>query len=248
MKTRYLLHVALAVLLLTGCSEYKIKNYDLPDRVNFITEDNYGQESVDPEDMVWERNFGVNPLGDRLQVDTLSVWVKAQGNIADRARKVVFKVEPEGCGIEIEPLGEYVLPAGEYKCAVKLLVKRPVLRDTLLVGKLTFDYERSDFQAGVDEQQYFTLKCSDIVNMETLNTYDMGWMWGPGMDLGSWSNTKARFIINVLGITDFGSWWWVSPEEIDALTEALEAYKADPTNPPLYDETLLPEEVWISFN
>ncbi len=247
MKTKYVPRLILGLLFLAGCSEYEMKNYELFDRINFIAENNYG-ESTDPEDMVWERNFGVNPLGDRLKADTLFVTVKAQGNISDRPRKIAFKILPEDCGIEIESLEEYVLPAEEYQGKYALLVKRPSVQDSVLEGRLTFDYAQSDFQAGVDEQQYFTLKCSDIVNMDVLNTYDMGWTYGPGMDLGSWSNTKARFIINVLGITDFGNWWWVSPQEKTALSDALEAYKANPDNPPLYDETKFPEKEWISFN
>lgn len=247
MKTGYILGIIWGVLGMAGCSEYEMKTYDLFDRINFISEDAYGYESTDPENMVWEKNFGVNPLGDRLKSDTLLVTVKAQGNIADEARRIAFRVIPEDCGVEIESLGEYVMPAGEYKCTFALLVKRPVLQDTVFEGQLTFDFEHSDFQAGVDEQQYFTLACSDVVNMEVLNTYEWGWLYGPGMNLGSWSNTKARFIINVLGITDFGSWYWVTPIQESALREALEEYKANPDNPPLYDETQFPEKVWISF-
>lgn len=247
MKTKYIPRMIIALLLWGGCSEYEMKTYELFDRINFIVENEYG-ESTNPEDMIWEKNFGVNPLGDRLKADTLFVMVKAQGNVSDHARKITFKIIPADCGIEIESLEEYVLPAEKYKSTYALLVKRPSMQDSVLEGKLTFDYEGSDFQAGVDEQQYFILKCSDIVNMDVLNTYEMGWTYGPGMDLGSWSNTKARFIINILGITDFGSWWWATPEQKTALVDALEAYKANPDNPPLYDETKFPEKEWISFN
>ena len=85
----------LSILLGVGCSEYKMKEYDLMDRINFIVKDDWGQVSVDPEDMVWEGNFGMTMAAQ----DTLQVVVRAQGNISDKDRRITFKVIPEGCGI-----------------------------------------------------------------------------------------------------------------------------------------------------
>ena len=182
--------------------------------------------------------------------DTLQVVVRAQGNISDKDRRITFKVIPEGCGIEVERMGEYVLPAGEYECELKLLVNRPALQDTVFEGQLTFDYTNSDFLAGVDEQQYYTLKCSDIFDQTIIDVSKMWWDFVQIYDLGSWSAAKVRFITLVLGFTsaDWNMWFWVSPEQKGTLVKALEEYKANPENPPLYDETKLPEQVWISFD
>lgn len=56
---RVYMSLILSILLGVGCSEYKMKEYDLMDRINFIVKDDWGQVSVDPEDMVWEGNFGM---------------------------------------------------------------------------------------------------------------------------------------------------------------------------------------------
>ena len=243
---RVYMSLILSILLGVGCSEYKMKEYDLMDRINFIVKDDWGQVSVDPEDMVWEGNFGMTMAAQ----DTLQVVVRAQGNISDKDRRITYKVIPEGCGIEVERMGEYVLPAGEYECELKLLVNRPALQDTVFEGQLTFDYTNSDFLAGVDEQQYYTLKCSDIFDQTIIDVSKMWWDFVQIYDLGSWSAAKVRFITLVLGFTsaDWNMWFWVSPEQKGTLVKALEEYKANPENPPLYDETKLPEQVWISFD
>lgn len=245
MKKRYI-SLILIILLGAGCSEYEMKEYDLMDRINFIVMDDWGQVSTDPEDMVWKGNFGMTMAAK----DTLRVIVRAQGNISDKDRRVAFKVVPEGCGIEVESMGEYVLPAGEYECELKLLVNRPALQDTVFEGQLTFDYVKSDFLAGVDEQQYYTLECSDIFDQAIIDASMMWWDFVQVYDLGSWSAAKTRFITLVLGftVTDWNGWFWVSPEQKEKLVQALEEYKANSENPPLYDETKFPEQVWISFD
>ena len=147
----------LAVLLLAGCQEYEMKEYSLMDRINFIAVDEYGIESNDPEKMVYSMDFGTTFA---IQ-DTLNITVRAQGNIADHDRKVAFKFV-EDCGLKIENLSGYTLPAGEYQKTFQLVINKPDVADTLLEGQLTFDYANSDFLAGVDEQQYYTLECGDM--------------------------------------------------------------------------------------
>ena len=46
---RVYMSLILSILLGVGCSEYKMKEYDLMDRINFIVKDDWGQVSVDPE-------------------------------------------------------------------------------------------------------------------------------------------------------------------------------------------------------
>ena len=243
---RVYISLILSVLLGVGCSEYEMKEYDLMDRINFIVVDDWGQVSIDPEDMVWKGNFGMTMAAK----DTLQVVVRAQGNVSDKDRRIAFKVIPEGCGIAVESTGVYVLPAGEHECELKLLVNRPALQDTVFKGQLTFDYANSDFLAGVDEQQYYTLECSDIFDQAIIDNVSWVWPFSFEMDLGSFSVAKVRFITRVFGLdlNGWNNWWWVNPTQKAALVQALEEYKANPDNPPLYDETKFPEQVWISFD
>ncbi len=244
----HIIIILVCLLFWTSCSEYEMKAYELDPRINFVGKKVSGTVSNDPGDMVYEKNFGINPRGGRMTEDTLRVLVRVQGDVADADRKVVFKLNNGNNGIEILNLDGHILPAGEVQGEYALRVKRPGVIDVELTDSLTFDYEHSDFNKGKEEQQYYSLTCSDIVNMETLNVSEKTWNRRFAPKLGSWSCTKARFIIDILGKTNFGTWYSVTAKQRENLVAALEAYKADSSNPPLYDETKLPVEEWISFD
>ena len=122
------------------------------------------------------------------------------------------------------------------------------LLDTLLEAQLTFDYARSDFQAGTEERQYYALTCYDVITIDLVNMSMVYWNYFYKKYLGTWSNVKARFIIRTLGVTDFLAWRPYLQSDAVILKKALEEYKSNPANPPLYDEMQLPEKVWISFD
>ncbi len=245
------------LLLLTGsCEEYKMISYGEGGQINFMGWDEFQFENDNPEHLTWSRNFGVNPQGDSLQVDTLKVGVKIMGMPAGHPRKVVFKVAyltGDQMQIESSPDG-YVVPAGEGKAAFKFVVKRPAKRNVVYQANLEFNYEASDFTPGTVERQLFKLECSDIVNKETWHVEDNLWMSVSDL-LGDWSETKARFIITTLGVTDFTKWASdIYNVYLDYFTlySELEDYKAKSAAnpewyPPLWDETKLPNQVWISF-
>lgn len=245
MKKIYQLLGLVAGIFIFGCSEYQMKTYETNDRINFTATDKYGKETDRKEDLVYEKNFGLM-AGDQVY-DTLWIEVKVQGNITDYPRKVAFKLVPESSGIEVECPEDYYIPANAYKVAFPVLVKRVKLLDTVLKAELTFDYANGDFQAGTGERQYYTLTCYDVITMEIVNINTMYWRFYEP-HLGTWSIAKARFIVRTLGVTDFLVWNTKVQSDVLILRQALEEYKANPANPPLYDETKLPEKVWISFN
>ena len=246
MKKIYLILILMAGFFLSGCSEYQMKIYETNDRINFTATNEYGQETDRIEDLVYEKNFGTMPPAQLY--DTMVIEVKVQGNITDYSRKIAFKVEPENGGIEVVCPEEYYVPADAYKAAFKVLVKRVELLDTVLEAKLTFDYARSDFQAGTVERQQYRLTCYDVITIDLVNMSMVYWNYFYKRYLGTWSNVKARFIIQTLGVTDFLEWRPYIQSDAVVLKKALEEYKANPANSPLYDETRLPEKIWISFD
>ena len=245
MKKIHPILILVAGFVLMGCSEFQMKTYETNDRINFTATDEYGRETDKKEDLAYEINFGTIPPAQIY--DTVQIEAKVQGNITDYPRKVAFKLQKENSGIEVEYPGNYYVPANAYKAAFTVLVRRVQLLDTLLKAQLTFDYANSDFEAGVDERQQFELSCYDVITIDLVNMSLVYWNYFYKKYLGAWSNVKARFIIQTLGVTDFLAWRPRIQADAIVLKQALEEYKANPANPPLYDETKLPEKVWISF-
>ena len=201
MKGKLIAASLLGAWLWTGCQEYQMDEYTLMDRINFIAVDDSGYEYNDPEKMTYEIDFGKTFA---IQ-DTLRVTVRAQGNIADRDRKLSFKFV-EACGIDIENLSGHVFPAGEYKYTFNLLVNKPTVADTTFTGQLTFDYENSDFLAGVDEQQYYEINCGDLFDPAI---YKEAQTWWEYCYFGDYSETKVKFITLSLywDVTNWSESW-----------------------------------------
>ena len=229
----------LGMLLGAGCQEYEMKEYTLMGRVNFIAVDEYGMEYT--EKMVYEVDFGTM----FAEQDTLKVTVRAQGNITNYERKITFKFVEE-CGIKIENLSGHILPAGEYQHTFNLLVNKPAVADTLFEGQLTFDYTNSDFLAGVDEQQYYTLKCGDMFDPAI---YEKAQEWWEFCYFGDYSETKVKFITLALNwtATTWENVWMNAAGYLNDATAALKEYRANPDNLPLLDENT-GEWIFFPFN
>ena len=228
----------LGMLLGAGCQEYEMKEYTLMGRINFIAVDEYGVEYTDPEKMVYEVDFGTM----FAMQDTFPITVRAQGNITDYDRKIAFKFVKDS-GIKIENLSGHVLPAGEYQHTFNLIVNKPTVADTLFEGELTFDYANSDFLAGVDEQQYYTLECGDMFDPAI---YEKAQEWWEFCYFGDYSETKVKFITLALNwtATTWENAWMNAAAYLNDATTALEEYRANPNNLPLLDENT---GEWISF-
>lgn len=251
----YRLLSVVAAMILSACQEEKVPVYMDRDRINFIGTYKYNED--DPLYMHAEKNF----LSIQGKTAILTLKVKVQGRPSDTDRRVFFtQRDSTDIGVEMK-FGECVVPADSLRGACEVVVTRPSVEEKELISLVGIDYKRSDFDKGTFERQEFTVKIFDKINTEILGMGDFLWKrYKMNRALGDWSLTKARFICRTLGITDLNEWYynsehWIVDKETDTficldkevLVEALRKYKADPANPPLYDEILLPEEVWITF-
>lgn len=249
-----LVYIMLLVVGFSACREERVPVYLDEDRINFVgtSEDN----EDDPDFLFAEKNF----LAESGEVSVLTLRVKVQGKPSDTDRKVFFidrdSTDP---GLELS-FGECIVPAGKLKGECRIEIAR-LSGEEEWISLVAIDYERSDFKRGTYERQEFMIKAFNQINYDILGIYEGFWEdnfmdW----ELGPWSFAKATFICRTLGITNFSNWYndpahwlidWdtgtIMCHDKQTLKEALEAYKANPVNPPLYDETMLPEEVWISF-
>ena len=253
MNRMYILLLLVAVFVIAACQEEKVPTYLDVDRINFVgtSED----DEDDPDYLYMEKNF----LSEKGDVIEYVLTVKIQGRPSDVERSVFFTVQDSTVtGVTME-LGECVVPAGKTRGSCQVRINRPAMGDKL-ISLVGIDYERSDFECGTFERQKFMFKISYEISYEILGISEGTWMFRKlNKSLGTWSFTKAAFICRTLGITNFSKWisescstdWGNDSSECrdkDILVQALEEYKANPANPPLYDETVLPEEKWISFD
>ena len=99
MKTIKRLIECLAVgLLLISCHEYEMIRYGEGGQINFMGDYYLGERETpfwqdDTSYIHYEVNFGINPLGDSLLMDTVIIGVKISGTPSEHPRKVVFKTE-----------------------------------------------------------------------------------------------------------------------------------------------------------
>lgn len=247
---RILLYLGISLGFM-ACQVEKVPVYSDVDRINFVGRGEMDED--DPSYMFIEKNF-LSEQGDEWDYQ---LQVKVQGRPAEEDREVYFVVRDSTTpGIKVK-FGECIIPAGELRGTCTLTVERPENEEEL-ISLIGIDYAQSDFERGTYDRQEFMVKISDKISYDVLGIYE-GW-WEENLldfSLGNWSFTKARFICNTLGISDFYVWyndpeswdaWGLTCYDLDVLVKALEDYKANPENPPLYDETLYPEEEWISFD
>lgn len=254
-KIIYLILLGFAVLYLNSCEENKMVDYGEGGEINFMGDFYSGQKKnpywVDEvKYLKYEKNFGINPLGDSLMYDTVRLAVKIMGVRADHPRRVVLATNPpRENALEVILADEYYVLADTGIAEIKVVIKRPATHKGTWSTKLIFDYARSDFRAGTLERQEFELKAQDSVSLKLWGTTQEEWdaELSGGFFFGEYSDTKARFIMTLLGCTKFNEWY--DSDEFweviygNVLFEALEEYKSDPANPPLLDD----RGEWIEF-
>ena len=237
-------------LSLIACQEEQVPVYSDEDKINFVG--TYELDEDNPSYMFIKKNF----LAEQGDSWDYLLQVKVQGRPSDIERKVQFTVRDSTTpGIEME-LGECIIPAGELRGTCKTTLKRPA-NDEERISLIRIDYEHSDFERGTYDRQEFMIKASNKISYEILGISETWWEDNYlSFILGPWSFTKARFICQTLGISNFYEWhndpehwdsWGMTCYDQKTLIQALEEYKANPENPPLYDETLYPEKIWIHF-
>lgn len=229
-------------ILFQGCEEYKMVEYDEGERINFMGDFYLAEEEFqwwvdDPGYLHYERNFGINPLGDSLLMDTVLIGVKISGPKTDYPRKVVFMTKaPEQNALEVVFPEEYYVPADTGMVVCRILLKRPATRNEEYSADLTFDYEKSDFQPGAVERQFFKLKAENTVSLALWGTNEKEWNEYYSTFWGAYSETKARYLITRYGATDLNEWYYYDILDSNGFYLDFQAYKADPANPPLIDE------------
>lgn len=247
---KYILLMFLLPCLSISCQEEEVAGYSDTDRINFV---GLGEDDeYDPEYMFLEQNF-LAVAGDTCK---FPLKVKVQGKISNADRRVYFKVsDSTAVGVSMH-IGECIIPAGKGEGICMIDIIRPKDEQDY-ISRLSFDYERSDFQRGTYERQEFLIHVYDKISVDIIGIdaefWNNNWMYG---NLGDFSMTKAAFICRTIGTTDLLSWFysdswdssWGTCNDDQLLEDALAAYKANPLNKPLYDETKLPEKEWISFD
>ena len=236
----------LALAVLYSCQEYEMVQYGAGQQINFMGDYYLGQNKEpywedDTAYLHYEVNFGINPLGDSLRVDTVLIGVKISGAMVDYPRKVVFKTDaPDENALEVLFPETYYVPADTGQAVFKILLKRPATRNVTYSANLTFDYAQSDFEAGTLERQFFRLMAEDTVNLGLWGSYEEEWDGYYAMYFGDYSETKARYLITKYGGTSLNEWMMTNQFYDILLSNGFytdfEAYKADPANQPLIDE------------
>lgn len=241
-----ILQLVVLFVFLQGCDKYEMIKYNVGDRLNFMGFDEWGYSRDGITYLNWEKNFGINSQGDSLLIDTVKIGVKLSGEVVNYPRKITFKIANEvEESIEVLFRDDYVIPADTGMASFQIYVKRPVKRNQEYKAKLMFDYENCDFEPGTLERQVFNLKCQDKVTMELWGTSQAEWEDYYSMLFGEWSDTKIRFIITTIGAISLPTWEGSRDfyDDYFNLLDEFEAYKANPTNPPLLDDN----GEWISF-
>lgn len=223
-----------------SCSEYEMVKYEEDNRINFMGKDGYTW-SDDTTFLHYNKNFGINTLGDSLLTDTITIGVKINGITKEYPRKVAFKTESSGDYVlEVNFLGEYVMPANSATATFRMVVRRPAIRGTVYSTNLKFDYNQSDFKAGTLERQVFKLAAQDKVNLELWDTTEEEWNDYYQNFLGSYSETKIRYLITRYHKTSLTD--WVNSSSFTDLKKNnqfytdYETYRQDPNHQPLIDE------------
>ncbi|WP_099290173.1 MULTISPECIES: DUF4843 domain-containing protein [unclassified Butyricimonas] len=229
-------------VFLQSCEEYKMVQYDEGERINFMGDYYRGKNEKphwgdDKDYLNYENNFGINPLGDSLLMDTVQIGVKISGPITDYPRKVVFTTRGTGKNaLEVIFPEEYYVPADTGIAVFQIWLKRPATRNVEYSVDLTFDYEKSDFKAGTVERQVFNLKVEDSVSLELWGSDEKEWNDYYSLFFGAYSETKVRYLITKYGETDLKKWNYSAILNSNGFYRDFEAYKANPANKPLIDE------------
>lgn len=253
----YIAGVVIGIMSLTSCKENSTPTYsDTVDKINFSSTNELNPYATDESGFIHEVDFSTTY--DNQIVVEVALFV--QGSAVSYDREVNFKSVDSteiGAEVEFEPL---IIKAGEYRGTAKMKISYPATLESEYISKVFIDYENSDFGVGDKDFQRILIKSYIKFAFETFGIWD-GWWEGNNIhyEIGNWSFAKAKFIaINRTDDLNLDSWYndvfepsydWdtMIAAEVAVLKALLEEYKADPNNLPIYDETKLPEKVWISF-
>lgn len=187
--------IALACLLCgawTGCSENEHIDYTLNDRVYF-----YETEQVlAVTTIVKEMNYSFALKPSALQQDTVRITVRVMGRTADRDRTFRAVAVADSTTAQ-EPLHYELLPgiipAGKQDGYLPVIIKRTADTQSRSVTLYLQLADGDDFTTGNPDVLNFRLSWADMLMRPAHWPYYFG----------SYSTSKYRFAIDVLGTTDW---------------------------------------------
>lgn len=234
------------VVSLISCDKSEVPLFSDKDGINFYST-NTDNPKLDVE-FEYEVKFNYS-LTDEIEFEA-PVFI--QGRVSEVDRKLAFEIADSTDVTAEMSIVPTVIKAGESDGVAKIKIKRPANTLEEFISYVSIDPNNSDFKAGTMERQRIIVKVTDIdsyagfgMSKWTWEDYNLEYL------IGSFSFGKVRFICNIYKLDDFDDWASDNYEDEDAIRELkakFEDYKNTPGSKPFYDETKLPEKVWIDFS
>ena len=252
MKHTYILSpVVLFMLLFTACQQNEPMAFSDSGRIYFY-EETIGATNLTVRTS--EKNFSFAILDDAVTEAEATVGVRVMGRISDRNRifraSVVADSSTAVAGTHFV-LHEGTVKAGELASELPITLRRTPDMKTAAV-KLYLQIEPTDdFGDGFDVGNTFILWVGDmLMQPATWNVYINQYF-------GAYSDNKYKFIIDVLGITEFPftrgnqapiEGTYTAPQMQGFMFELRAAYEEyRKTNPPIWMDDNAATKVEISF-
>lgn len=196
MKTRNtIIIMVLLCSLISSCTKNDVMNFTGPDSVYFYERFMYlGYDERRTETIVY--SFAVKPSD--LEKDTIKVKVRLQGRVSETDRYVNAGIIADST-TAIEgthfTIGQGVITAGQYDGYIPVIVKKTSDMNNK-VFRIKLRIETNEwFQIGVIEDNFIAIELTNKI-MKPTN-------WPQWYGFGMYSDNKYRFVIDILGITDF---------------------------------------------
>lgn len=151
---------------------------------------------------VYNRSFSFAPFPESLQDTTIYIKVKIMGNVAVTDR--TFYAEPSGETTNAVAGTDYDLLPGTIKAnmlegTLPVVFHRTVAMKTQIKTMKIKIADKGDFKMGPAESSFFSLSWNDdYLKPDNWDTFP-----GVGQIFGVYSVAKYKFIISVLGISQF---------------------------------------------
>lgn len=194
-KTIIFIQIISALLLISSCTKNDVIDFTGDNMVHFYERYLYlGYDERRTEEIIY--SFAVKPS--TLNEDNVNIKIRLQGRVADFDRSVKVGYIPDSTtateGTHFK-LNNGTIKAGEYEGILPVTVYRTTdMKQNSFKIKLKIE-DNNDFKAGVIEERYISVILSDIL-MKPTN-------WPQWYGFGEYSINKYKFVIDVLGITDF---------------------------------------------
>ncbi len=196
MKNTYITIVLISLCtIFLSCTKNDVVNYSGKNMVYFYERYMYlGYDERRTEKITY--SFAVKPS--TLNEDNVKIKVRLQGRLSDKDRAVKVSYIPDSTtavsGTHFK-LNDGIVKAGEYDGYVPVtLFRSPDMKQNTFRIKLKI-VNNEWFESGVIEDNYIALEVSDKLIKPT--------NWPQWYGFGEYSDNKYRFVIDVLGISDF---------------------------------------------